>query len=220
MGIFAADHGERVRDLLPLPFVHSKAASADFCPSSRSVARRRLKHGHTAGIVNDAILTFNQMHAGRDDCPGTRREPTEAQSAALASQWHAASQLGAPPDGLTCQGALSELRAKLSYGGEPASLAPLDVDLLALPRPGFTPISVTDIAGEEGRLILERITNKLLPRSEAEGRIKECGVKRVYEDPGLRRSRAQRIRLVKRLYSCGLIRYSKHFQRQVGAFTV
>ena len=89
--------------------------------------------------------------------------------------------MGRPPEGMTRQGALSELLAGRGYLGESAStVAPLDIDLLSLPRAG-SPVPLAALLGPGGQQVVEDfIRRKVLPNDVAEGRLKECGVKTAY----------------------------------------
>ena len=56
------------------------------------------------------------------------------------------------------EGALKELFAKGGYVGRAGAIAPLDVDALALPPDGFSPVPLADLEAKCGRKIVDLLT--------------------------------------------------------------
>ena len=73
----------------------------------------------------------------------------------LSSLYLSAHRLGSPPKGLHGEGALKELFAKGGYSGHAGNLAPLDVDRLALPPDGFTPVPLEVLERKADRKLVE-----------------------------------------------------------------
>ena len=61
----------------------------------------------------------------------------------------------------------------------PATLAPFDVGNLALPPEGFQSVDLESAGGAEGRRIVKRIKEKLLPAREALEKKREAGLART-----------------------------------------
>ena len=87
-------------------------------------------------VTEELVATLNDMYAGA--ATGARgmsfMKPNLAQRTALHELHRKVALMGPPPPGLSGQGALAELLAKRGYDGEPATLAPLHLPSLALPR--------------------------------------------------------------------------------------
>ena len=144
------------------------------------------------------VASLNEMSAG----PYSYGEPgasvTESQPMVLDRLFSCAQEVGRPPPGLTGQEALRELLARRGYDGEPATLANLDVDRLALPERGHRAVPLSDLDGPAGVEVTRILQEKLLPKEEAEQRKKDSGVRRVYTDARLR-SHRRYLSLIKRL---------------------
>eukprot|EP00974_Lingulodinium_polyedra_P026885 2592032-Lingulodinium_polyedra.AAC.1 len=80
--------------------------------------------------------------------------PTEAQQAAADSLLRRAAALGPPPAEMGPQEALEELLGSCHYEGVPQTVAPLDVDKLALPAAGFSPVPLHQLVGEDHARVL------------------------------------------------------------------
>ncbi|CAK0877752.1 unnamed protein product, partial [Prorocentrum cordatum] len=112
--------------------------------------------------TGELIGTLNDMHgAPRRGSPRDASRPTTAQSLALDRPRQLAADAGPPPDDLDGPGAFEELRSKLAYDGSSSRLAPLRVDLLDLPPPGFRPASPQESAGSAGELIEKKLLDKV-----------------------------------------------------------
>ena len=112
--------------------------SRTFC---RSTLRRLHRRDHSLGLAQEVATALNELHSGVY-APGgdSSRQiglPSLAQRRALDNIVQSAVSFRAPPSDMIRQGALRELLAKHGYVGEAAALAPLDVDLLALPLASF-----------------------------------------------------------------------------------
>eukprot|EP00971_Amphidinium_carterae_P330906 6464189-Amphidinium_carterae.1 len=86
--------------------------------------------------------------------------------------WESCAAMGAPPEGLDGPGALGALRTCPSYSGESSNLVSLDVEQLALPEPGFTPVALEQ-ACPIGRNIVATLESKVIPECVAEERLRE-----------------------------------------------
>ena len=60
-----------------------------------------------------------------------------------------------------CEGALKELFAKGGYVGRASNIALLDVDALALPPDGFSPVPLADLGAKCGKKLVEGLMNAL-----------------------------------------------------------
>ena len=99
---------------------------------------------------------------------------------------------------MTLSGALRELRGNHGYNGQAATLAPVDVSLLALPVPNFRPIPLDELLGESAASkLLDGLHKKILPEKEAAER-----------------------RLLKRLDASNILVYRRSTECEVGIFAV
>ena len=72
---------------------------------------------------------------------------------------------GAPPASLTVEEALRSVQADISYEADPASLAPLRVDLLSLPPEGSVPVPLRRLLGRAGdRRVEDFIASKVVAK--------------------------------------------------------
>ena len=165
------------------------------------------------------VTSLNEMSAGPHACGEPGASATEGQLLVLDRLLSCAQEVGRPPPGLTGQEALRELLARRGYDGEPATLASLDVDRLALPERGHRAVPLSDLDGPAGVEVTRILQEKLLPKEEAEQRKLDSGVKKVVTDPRLR-NRRRYCKLVKRLEACGLIEYRTHRVEDVGVFAI
>ena len=211
----------RQRDLFPLPLPETSGAEGVSCfDVSRGTARRQRRQLRARELVCDVVTALNCLYTGTATGVGSNYRATAGQLKAVAVVNAAVSRLGAPPSDVSPEAALSELLAKSAYGGEPATLAPLDISLLSLPRVGRRPISVTDALGESaGGKIVEALKSAVLPKELADERVRETGVRRPYSDPALRQpgTYSQVIRL---LLERNLVGLRRTCRRRVGLFTV
>ena len=136
----AARQLDRNRSLLPLPL-------PAWCQAAASRSSGRRGRGRAAGRVRQAGLlreltqTLNQMDAGEDDLQRRPLDrPCRIQELALAHLTDCCAKFGGPPPDLTADAALRELQAGSAYGAdEPQTLAPLNFDLVSLPKAGARP---------------------------------------------------------------------------------
>ena len=117
--------------------------------------------------ANSMIDTLNEMAGGPVPVGAGAGCPTAGQARCLERLRATACAVGPPPDGMNGEGALSELLAKRGYGGEPATLAPLEIDLLSVPPEGHRPRGLAEVAGEAGVRIAEGLMSQILPKDEA-----------------------------------------------------
>ena len=176
----------RQRDIFPLPlslFDNSDDPSGSVC---RSVRRRALRRNHALEVARKSALALNQLYGGEGgSLPASGH--SDAQCAVGHNLRRAALDLGAPPDDLSPQGALSALLGARGYEGGPSNVAAMDVDLIALPPAGFTPVSFEQLVGADAtQSLLSSLHSTVLPKCEAEEKLHASGLKKPYFDPSVR----------------------------------
>ena len=225
----------RHRDIFPLPRGTAKSygdlnkegsgsirpghAACQNSPVSRCVARRRQVLTHTASVSEDSVQALNSLH-GECDSPCSASKISAAQQKALNNLRQSAKSLGRPPVDLPAKGALSELIGDCCYGGESSTVAPLDIDRLALTPSGFRPVPLEESDARLGLDSVSWIRSKLLPTGESAEKRKCSGVRRVYSDPSLQRSHRLYVRYAKLLHDRRIIRYGRAPEVRVGSFVV
>ena len=114
---------------------------------------------------------------------------------------NSAADLGAPPGDLDGQRALRELLGRPAYDDSGASaLVSIDVDRLALPRPGFKPVSLTALLGEdEAALLVDRVLRKLRPDHVVEAARRDSKCKQPYVDPAFTRNKRKYVKFIRAL---------------------
>ena len=117
------------------------------------------------------------------------------------------------------EGALTELFAKGGYCGKAGNLAPLDVDALALPPEGFTPVPLKILEEECNRKFVQGLEEAVLPSRIAASKKESSGVRQTYSDPVLRCPRRY-LKLVRRLQGAGLVKFLTTCDERVGVFAV
>ena len=213
----------RQRGIFPLPFCSSFASGSNGVSCSRSVARRRLASKHAERWVNDVVSTLNALYSGTED-GGSFEDaigrPTAAQALCHDRLCEAVRSVGKPPPDLDGPGAFNELRARQGYVGEPATLAPLSVDLVSLPRSGSSPSPLEKILGDGARYVERVLTAKLFDRARAGDNIAASGLKVPYYDPHIKHNKRIYCDLVRRLHQAGVVEYRRSCREHVGVFTV
>ena len=213
----------RQRGIFPLPLPTGEVKQ-DHCPcSSRSVGRRLGEKAHVNQWVLDLVVTLNSLYAGAEYAGSFAADQTPAtlsQRLCLDRLRTAVLDAGKPPEGLTGQGALSELRTLPGYSGEPASLAPLQLELLSLPPKGSEPASLEKILEGKAERISERLMSKVVSESEVVARKGQVGVRCPYSDPLLKRCPRVYASFCRKLAELGLVEYRRECTERVGAFTV
>ena len=213
--------GVRQRGIFPLP-VPSIPDAPSAGSVSQSVRRRALQSAHVDAWVRDIIISLNSMYLGESD-----RGNFEASGSTTLSQQlcierikSAVLNVGKPPSELTGRGALDELQAKAGYTGEPAQLAPLQLDLLSLPPSGSSPSSFERILQGKAECFLKRLESKVLPDLEAGARLSASNLKAPYNDPIFRSKPRVYAAFCRKLFDAGLVEFRKGCKQQVGAFAV
>ena len=221
---FGPDFG-RQRDLLPLPRPSASGplvASVASTSCSRSCHRRHLRRSHKADMSTEIVDTLNEMFTSR--AAGSLRRsgqaPTAAQREALSHIEASVACFGPPPSDISGSGALSELRSRLSYSGEPSCLAPLVVDAVSLPPVGHEPVELEILAGDRGRKLIERLFALRLPEAEGRARALQYAPRRPFSDPIIRARPSVYARLLHRLHGAGLVTWRRRAVTEVGVFTV
>eukprot|EP00438_Fugacium_kawagutii_P018254 Skav220446 [mRNA] locus=scaffold254:128743:132882:- [translate_table: standard] len=202
------------RNLFPLP-VCQPGVRLPRHGLSRGCARRLLRANAVEAEVHNTVQCLNAMYSGGDIDNGCHQTFLEhgasfAQTKALEFIKQSVHEMGAPPEDLSCQGALELLRATGVYGGDqaPCALGSYDPALLSLPEAGNQPVPLEELWGRGGHEFVGTfIRNVVLPESVAKSRIRESGLRQCYSDPLLRHPKSFS-QLVKRLHDCGLVSYS------------
>jgi hypothetical protein len=146
--------------------------------------------------------------------------PTLSQNLCLARLKSAVLNLGKPPEDLNGQGALSELRVKLGYSGEPASLAGYQKDLISLPCAGDVPSPLDVILGHRAESVVGTLRQKLLSQGVVDARKGESSLKALYVDPIFRRQRSVYAEFISRLHASNLVEFRTEARERVGVFFV
>ena len=149
-------------------------------------------------VCGDSVTALNTLYGASSDEGGVCGKTTLAQRAALDRLGAAARSLGRPPAEMSGEEALGELLAKIDYSGSAGHVVPLEVDRLALPRVGFTPVPMATLDARLDLNFSQRLIGAVLPADEGDARIQACGVRRPYLDQGTRKSRRKSARF--RLY--------------------
>ena len=128
--------------------------------------------------------------------------------------------MGSCPGGLDPRGAFTELQGVEDYAGERCDLAPMELERLSLPSPGFQPCKIDDLLkGLEPDYIQRFVHDNVLPKEIAARKLEESGLKSVYSDP-IMRSRKKRAELVRLLLDRNLVELCEDDGVRVGVFAV
>ena len=210
-------HGpfRKPRDIYPLPLMCGVDKPASFECSRKS--RRRIEHSqHLVEESNLTIRALNSMYgsAGPQKPCLSLEEQLHGEAAA---QWsclefiqHSVQQMGKPPTDLDCRGALRALQTASGYEGDQpsGSLASFNIEAISLPDPGWKPIDLAELWGDDGRhQVNEFVSNQLLPPEIARAKLGACGVKKPYSDPLLRQGRVYHS-FLNRLHQSSLVDFS------------
>ena len=96
-------------------------------------------------------------------------------------------------------------------------MAAMDVDLIALPPAGFTPVSFEQLVGADAaQSILSSLHSTVLPKCEAEEKLLASGLKKHYFDPSVRCRRRKYLQFIRLLQSRNLITYKLYKRKQCG----
>lgn len=219
--------GRKVRDIFPLPHIHGSDPVTTSV--SRKVRRRVLTQHHHLDEVNHTISALNSMYGCSD-----HHKPTisldEVLFGTAAAQYDSLEfiqarvhDMGKPPQDLDPPGALRTLRAANGYGDcQPVgSLASFKADSISLPEPGWKPIDLGTLWGDNGQdKVNDFVTQQLLPPEKARINLQACGIKAPFSDPVLRQGRVYH-QFLQKLHDSHLIDYSLHpGKEKVGFFCV
>lgn len=174
--------GRKTRDIFPLPLLLEP--SDGLAVGCRKTMRRKQHQRHLVEETNRTIQALNLMFCGSGD----RKRHFSLDShlfGEASAQWDSlefieemVKRMGKPPPDMTCQGALSMLRAAGGYTDDQpvGSLASYDPEGISLPEPGWQPIDLAELWGANGRcMVNEFVRTKVLPPEEARVRLEECG---------------------------------------------
>lgn len=116
-------------------------------------------------------------------------------------------RMGSPPAGLTPEEAFGELVGEDLYSEAPSSAVPLDDKLLSLRPEGSQPKPLCELLGPGGGDEVQQWYNShFVPCAEAQSALEESGV-RIFHDHGLRKSGKLYVRLLKRMWGAGMLRF-------------
>ena len=204
------DEGREIpRDVFPLPSVMPRHMS-HFGGVSRKVVRRAQKQFHVEAAMEECVVALNALYSGGKLVPAPIGAPSLAQRTVLDHVRNSVLQLGGP-QGLTCAGALGQLRAFDGYGEDqaPCSVRPYVPSLLSLPEKGNQAQPLDSLMGDGGGDIVgEFCRSRLLSVDEARRNLDRLGLSSVYADPRLRDPRVFS-GFVRRLYEADLIEFSE-----------
>ena len=124
-------------------------------------------------VCDDSVTALNTLYGASSDEGGVCGTTTLAQRAALDRLGAAARSLGRPPADLSGEEALGELLAKIDYSGSAGHVVPLEVDRLALPRVGFTPVPMATLDARLDLNLSQRLIDAVLPADEGDARIQD-----------------------------------------------
>ena len=219
--------GGRQRDIFPLPFQPAHLPSVGesatpFAKLSSRVRQRVSAKAQCGDMVNACIGALNLLDDGAGKTvPMVGKRLTAAQESVVQHVRKRVLEFGAPPVDMTPEGALTELRGSLDYGGDPTppNLAHLDLQLLSLPPPGHVPID-SEVArwGPADFNVEEFYSGLVLPQVQARERLCDAPA-RPFLDPKLR-CRSVYVSFLKKLQQSALIDFGLDHVEMVGAFCV
>lgn len=202
----------RQRGLFPFPLLGQKPVVEE--PRvSRSVARRREIRDHVDSWVEDIVTSLNEMFNGNEEQGILATEQRLTLREAVLDA-------GKPPEGISGPEALSELRCRPGYAGDPAHLASVDVAKVSLPPAGSSAANLEKILGGKAENFIRRLLSKVSAKGEILRRKEECGLTAPYVDPVLKASKRKYAELCRRMEECGIIEYREEVSEKVGIFVV
>ena len=213
------------RDIFPLP--QTQVSSRPTGHLSRKCKQRLGRKCHFQDEVQHTVDALNCMYSGtlktgyRGTCRSTG-QLSHGQSSALEFISNAVRCLGDPVE-MSGPEALDALRVSEGYGGLPTSspLGSYNPDLVSLPSGEMSPVSLDSLWGPGGQKQVDAFTHdRVFGPTEAQAKLIECGVERVYQDPKLNNVR-QYAQFLQRLFSLNLIEFSEQPTTEtVGLFFV
>eukprot|EP00435_Cladocopium_sp_Y103_P066614 s689_g28.t2 len=212
----------RHRGLFPIPVPVVKPINETCLNKSRAVQRRLQAQSHVDQWHWDLVQTLNAMFCGdklQGDFDGGGRH-TLSQRICLTKLRQSILDAGKPPDDLCGSEALNELRARPGYSGDPAHLAPMNLELISLPPSSSRAATLDDIFGDEARNFRHRLRSMVSADAEVKQRRAECGLRAPYVDPLLRTSSRKYADFCRMLHDRGLVEYRSNGVERVGVFCV
>ena len=215
------------KQFFPLPSVSAVVGEANvhanFERGSRSAERKSAQRSHVARWADDAINALNAMYLGTEfvaDSSEAGASASLAQKRSVLRILSLVKSLGKPPTDVTGQGALSELRAKLGYDGQPSTLAQLQEGLVSLPVSGSQPAPLEKILGGSADFPCSLLESKVLPPEAVKGLKAQTSLKQPYFDPLLKFNRRAYASFVRKLHDSGVIEFRRSVREQCGLFCV
>eukprot|EP00438_Fugacium_kawagutii_P010865 Skav216249 [mRNA] locus=scaffold20:133295:138540:- [translate_table: standard] len=184
---------------------------------------KHARRHHSVAWADDAISALNSMYQGAEfvaDESGMGSRASMAQRQSINRIFDMVKSMGSPPMDITGQGALSELRAKLGYDGQPSTLAQLQEDLVSLPVSGSEPASLEKILGGSAHFPCSLLDSKVLPPEAVKERKSLSSLKQPYYDPNLKFNRRTYASFIRKLRHSGVVELRKSCREQCGLFCV
>ena len=186
------------------------------------VKRRILRQQHCVRDAEGVVASLNGLYGSGDESGLAEMtlHATLSQRVCIHHVCEAIHDLGEPPPDMDPQGALRSLLGPQDYAGIPAHLAPLELDLVALPDEDVQPIDVSSVGNGFGRKLQERVSSKMLPEDLAKEKMKDTAPKRPYNDPTFRQRPHLYAQFLKNLRKRHVIVWKRQRKCSVGAFFV
>ena len=220
-----ADQQRIPRDIFPLPSV--QFSGRPDVRLSRGCQQRLGRRRHFEEEVQHTLDALNRTFEGtlKTSFGATSKAGgilSAGQRQVFEFIEHAISGVGSPVD-ITGPEALEALRVSEGYEGLPTSspLGSYNPDLVSLPSGEMNPVSLESLWGPGGReAVQEFVSARVLGPSEAQAKLIESGVRRVYQDPQFNSSKTF-AGFVMRLHGLGLVEFSAEpAVEEVGLFFV
>ena len=219
--------GDRRRDVFDLPML--RLPSPVRGNVSRSVQRRIQRKCAMVGRVNKAILALNSLFFGGSKIFESKQVDSLeglplVQQDVIRSLQQRVQFLGPPPEGISCSGALSALRATsgsyLDCEAGVGEVVPMSLDSLFLPKGKVAGVNLLEhFTGADLEVISNYEEYMMHDASVWTNLQDQAGLLKPYDDPSLR-NKKQYLKFLKHLFSCGVLGFSKVCKGRVGAFSV
>ena len=212
----------RHRGVFPFPVPRVDNITEEALELSRSSRRRLESRSHEDVWVRDIVTSLNEMFCGSEEMGNFEGDgrPTLSQTICLETFKQVVRDAGKPPADVTGREALAELQTRPGYAGDPAHLAPMNLDLLSLPSPGSRGATMTEIFEDVAESFVQRLMTKVSADAVSRQRIGESGLRAPYVDPMIRESPRLYASFCRKLEASGLLEYRQSCREQVGVFTV
>lgn len=218
-GGLVTDHGDRWRELFPLPFEPEPERVHGASTSSR---RRRAKVRDRVRQVNSMVGCLNEMYLSCK--PNSPEGITRAQQASHHFLFQQVKRQMLPKTSVSEREAVQELlRCDTTYNGvnESTTVLPYDRDLVSLPDCGASPVVLQEVLDDVGREVVARPLDSMMVSEETWGEIIEHGdTFRPYMGKVLQKDAALYRIFIKDLFEKGMIDFTDRPQDLVTPFFV